>query len=292
MKSQRIKAFSLLLLLGIIWGSGFSIARYATTHGIPPLGYSFWQSVGPAIFLLFISVLKRELVLSPHALRYYLIAGVLGIALPNTNMYFAASHLPAGLLAVIVNTVPVFIYPMALLARQEAFNRWRLFGVLMGVLGIMLIVIPHGHVNFAGHWAWIALLTPFFFALCALYGVYDRPVNVSSLNLATGMLASSAIILLPLVIDSHEFYPLNHFSLPNLAVIVEIILSSIGYIILFKLLKMAGAVYYSLVGCIVAITGLFWGWLLFGETLTWVHALSVVLIMSALFIVTLRHKDP
>src|SRR5579863_9025259 len=97
---------ALLLLLGMIWGTGYSIARFAMTHGVNPLGYSFWQSVGPALLIGLLAYRrKHDITLSTAHYRYYFICGLTGIAIPNTNMYFAAPHLPAGLLAVIVNTV-------------------------------------------------------------------------------------------------------------------------------------------------------------------------------------------
>ncbi|MSP52779.1 MAG: DMT family transporter [Gammaproteobacteria bacterium] len=288
MKNKTLWPLSLLILLGIIWGSGYTLARYATTHGVPPLGYSFWQSVGPAIALLLMTLIKEKRIpISGRHLRYYLIAGILGIALPNTNMYFAAPHLPAGILAVIVNTVPLMMYPLALIVGQEKFQWPRLFAVVVGVLGIMMIIGFKWNVPGTNNWELISLLTPLFFAMCALYSVYDRPVGSSSLSLATGMLVASAIVLTPLLVDMHEFYPLNSLSLQNFAVILEIILSSIGYVILFQLLKIAGAVYYSLVGGIVALTGLFWGWLLLGETISWWTVVAVVLIIIAVTVVTL-----
>jgi drug/metabolite transporter (DMT)-like permease len=288
MKNKTIWPLSLLILLGIIWGSGYTLARYATTHGVPPLGYSFWQSVGPAIALLVMTLIKEKRIpLGGHHLRYYLIAGVLGIALPNTNMYFAAPHLPAGILAVIVNTVPLMMYPLALIVGQEKFQWPRLFAVVVGVIGIMMIIGFKWNVPGMNNWVLITLLTPLFFAMCALYSVHDRPAGSSSLSLATGMLVASAMVLMPLLVDMHEFYLLSSLSLPNLAVILEIILSSIGYVILFQLLKIAGAVYYSLVGGIVALTGLFWGWLLLGETISWGTVAAVVLIIAAVTVVTL-----
>lgn len=288
MINKTIWPLFLLILLGIIWGSGYTLARYATTHGVPPLGYSFWQSVGPAIALLLMTLIKeKRIAISGRHLRYYLIAGVLGIALPNTNMYFAAPHVPAGILAVIVNTVALMMYPLALIVGQEKFQWPRLFAVIVGVIGIMMIIGFKWNVSGTNSWVLIILLTPLFFAMCALYSVYDRPANSSSLSLATGMLVASVLVLTPLLIDTHEFYPLNSLSLPNLAVILEIILSSIGYVILFQLLKIAGAVYYSLVGGMVALTGLFWGWLLLGETISWWTVVAVVLIIVAVTVVTL-----
>jgi drug/metabolite transporter (DMT)-like permease len=293
MQKKTTLAITLLILLGLIWGSGYSLARYAMTHGVPPLGYSFWQSIGPAAVLFIVTLVKEGgLKVSPRYLRYYLIAGILGITLPNTNMYFAAPHLQAGILAVIVNTVPIMMYPLALMVKQEHFSWGRMLGVLLGVIGIMIIVGSKWSfpISTMLHWILLTLLTPFFFAICALYNVHDRPDDSSSLSLATGMLVASAIMVTPLVLDMHEFYPLTSFSLPNLAVILEIILSSIGYIIFFQLLKLAGAVYYSLVGCVVAITGLFWGWIMFGEVLHLWIALAVVFIIAALFMVTLLQK--
>ena len=288
-KTGALAPIMLLLLLGIIWGSGYSLARYATTHGVPPLGYSFWQSVGPAIFLLIVTLIKEKRIrLDAWHLRYYCIAGVLGIALPNTNMYFAAPHVSAGLLAVVVNTVPVIMYPLALLSRQEKFLPWRMVSVIVGIIGVLIVVLQQTHIATVGSVSWllIALLTPLFFAICALYNVHDRPRDSSSLSLATGMLVSSAIMLLPFVFDLHEFYPLTTWSLPNAAVVLEIVLSSIGYIVFFQLLKIAGAVYYSFVSGIVALTGLFWGWCVFGETLQGTTILAVGLIIVAVVLVS------
>src|SRR5688572_26901230 len=117
-KTRSLLPLTILLLLGFIWGTGYTIARYAVTHGVTPLGYSFWQSLGPAIFLTLVALVRRQHVVkkSIRSFPYLIVCGLTGIALPNSNMYVAASHLPAGLLAVIVNTVPIFSYVLALLA--------------------------------------------------------------------------------------------------------------------------------------------------------------------------------
>jgi len=74
-----------------------------------------------------------------------------------------------------------------------------------------------------------------------------------------------------------------------MVVLLEIMLSSIGYIIFFQLIKSAGPVYYSLVDTIVVITGLFWGRVIFNERLNpWTFA-AVFFIVIALLMVT-RHQ--
>src|SRR5262245_15711514 len=135
--------FMILILLGFIWGTGYSIARFAMTNGVPPLGYSFWQSLGLALIIGLIAFSRSQtLKLSTNKARFYLICGLTGIVIPNTSMYFAAQHLPASILAMVVNTVPIIAYPMALLVRLEPFNWQRMAGIVIAFCGLMAIILP------------------------------------------------------------------------------------------------------------------------------------------------------
>ncbi len=294
----RVISLILLILLGFIWGSGYTLAKFAVTHGVSPLGYAFWQSLGPALCVLVFVVLSRDRFVWDKAhLRYYAVTGFLGIALPNTNMYMVAAHLPAGLLAIIVNTVPILTYPLALLWQLERFSGLRFIGVILGFSGIVCIVLPStlGSVAIIGNaWACLALLSPLSFSLAALYIHKKRPLETSAISLTAGMLSLSTVFLLPLMLYSHSFYPLVHLNAPELVVILEIILSTIGYILFFILIRRAGAVYYSLVGGIVALTGLFWGYWIYNETLSArdVYATALILLALALLSVKRTKKKP
>lgn len=292
MINKQLNAIGLLLLLGFIWGTGYSIARFATTHDVPPLGYSFWQSLGPAILISLLAYMKKSpLKLSASHIKYYLICGLTGIVIPNTNMYFASPHLPAGLLAVIVNTVPIIAYPLALFARVESFNIMRLAGILSAISGLMLIILPATSLPSPDMLPWVlsTLITPLSFAFCAIYISRYRPTEGDSLSLAAGTLIASTLLLLPFVVLSHHFYALHiPPTIPDLVILLEIILSSIGYILLFKLIKIAGPVYYSLVDTIVSLTGLFWGYMLFHEKLNQWTAPAVTLIILGLVLINIK----
>ncbi len=281
----------LLISLGFIWGSGYTLAKFAVTHGVSPLGYAFWQSLGPALFVTsFVLLSQRRFLCDKTQLRHYAVTGLFGIALPNTNMYLVAAHLPAGILAIIVNTVPILTYPLALLWRLEQFRLLRLLGVIAGSIGILGIVIvgSHASMNFNG-WACLALLSPLSFAVTALYIHKQQPLQTSAIQLTAGMLLFSTLFLLPLMLYGKGFYSLLQWNAATAVVILEIILSSIGYILFFILIKRAGAVYYSLVGGIVALTGLFWGYIIYHETLTAIDIYATLLILTALGILSFTH---
>jgi drug/metabolite transporter (DMT)-like permease len=264
-------------------------------HGVEPLGYSFWQSLGPAIFLSVVLILRKTaLPLSSAHIRYYILSGLFGIALPNTIMYFSAAHLPAGILAVLVNTVPLITYPLALLFAQEKFSIWRLLAVLIGVTGIMILVLPGAEFNPQHFFPWglIVLLTPLSFAFVSIYIAAFRPPQGDSLAFSAGMLITSAIALMPLMLLTHSFQPLwLPMNTTQWLILLEILLSSIGYILFFMLIKRAGPVYYSLVGCVVSLTGLFWGWLLFDEQFDLQSSVAIFCILAAIILITLKPRQ-
>lgn len=287
-------SLGLLITLGMVWGTGYSIARFAMTNGVPPLGYSFWQSFGPAVIIGLLSLsITRSITMSVSRLRFYLITGLTGIVIPNTTMYFAAPHLPASILAMVVNTVPIIAYPMALIANLENFNWQRMFGIFIAFAGLMLIVIPKSSLPSADMVPWVlsTLITPVSFAFCSIYIARFRPANTDSLTLSAGMLFFSSLILIPLVTTENSLYLFNYPLQPqDWVILLEIVLSSLGYVLFFQLIKIAGPVYYSLVDTIVVITGLFWGRIIFDEHLNRWTTAAVILIVLALPLVTRNQR--
>ena len=52
--NNRILSVILLISLGLVWGSGYAIARFAVTNGVTPLGYTFWQCLGQCGHFIFV----------------------------------------------------------------------------------------------------------------------------------------------------------------------------------------------------------------------------------------------
>lgn len=291
----KLQSVSILLFLGLSWGAGYSIARYVTLHGLSAITFSFYLAIGPAILLCLIVWLRGlSLNLSWEYWRYYILAGLMGVVIPNTNMYLAAAHLPAGMLSIIVNVSPIIIYPLALLASQERFKWLRFIGVLLGFLGVLLITIPAAKLNGIDslRWVLLALISPLSFAASTVYIAKYRPVNSDSVALSAGMLLISAIILVPIMLlFAQDQLSLSVWHLVNGLVLLQILLSTVGTVLLFYLIKIAGPVYFSLVSCLVVLAGVFWGWLFFSEELTLLVFFSLLLIVIAIILVTMVRRN-
>lgn len=289
---QTVKATLLLVILGFIWGSGYSLAKFAMTNGVPPLGYSFWQSLGPALLLTIISLFTaKKTMLHPKYWPYFLICGLVGIAIPNTNMYFISTHMSAGLLAVLVNTVPLLVYPLALLSGIEKPDKWRFLALTLGMLGVLLIIGITTRGVYS-RWSLLALLSPLGFALSSIFISVKQPPEINALQAASGMLLAASLLLTPLVFSQDAFYSLlGPFTLPKQIVILEILLSSLGYLLFFMLVRSAGPVFYSLTGGVVALTGLFWGYLVFSEEPTVQQGVATLLIITAIVLLSWRQSQ-
>lgn len=283
---MRLKSFALLLLLGIVWGSGYSIARFCVTHGVPPLGYSFWQSLGPALVLLLLMSVKaenRNIIVNRALLKFALLTGLIGLALPNSIMYFGSAHLPSSIVAILVNTVPLFVYPLALLFKRERFAGMRLAWVLLGVMGLLILnFVKSDFQQQLLPWSLIVMIAPLCFALCVVLIQPLRPVGFDDLKCSVIMMMASSILLTPVVLVTHSFYALDFHHATDYWILVEISLSSFGYVIFFRLLALAGPVYYSLVGGVIALTGVVLGILIFKETLAMQALFGLLLILCAI----------
>ncbi|MFN7095302.1 MAG: EamA family transporter, partial [Burkholderiales bacterium] len=173
----------LLVILGVDWASGYAIAGYVMRHGVGPYGYAFWQSIGPLCFLLIIQVVRRDLLPARGSFTYSLGCGLFGLAIPNLLIYISSRYVNSGILTIIANTASIFIYPLAILFRQEQYQLSRLLLVLIGSLGIFLLVRPLEFslemaflsLRHSNSWLYLALLIPLCYAFTAVYIARFRP---------------------------------------------------------------------------------------------------------------------
>lgn len=286
----------LLLSLGTIWGSGYSLAKYATTHGVSPLGYSFWQCFGPAIILLcfnFFESRKIKFLLSSNHLIFFLVSGVLGLALPNFIMYNVASMLPSGVLSIVVNIVPVITFILTVALGINRFNWSMLSAVLLVLLGLGLLFGPVVIIAHQLSWKYLllALIVPTCFASYSIFVQLKRPLNMCATTMALGMLCSATLIQVPFILYYNQFYVFNFpFSFADWAIVFEVALSSLGYIILFKLIHLAGANYYSFVPAVVVIVSIVLGKVLFNEVLSYYVIAAMFCIVASIMLATKNLK--
>lgn len=290
-----MKKNGLFISLGLLWGIGFTINKYVMAHHVDVLAYSFWLALGPACCLFLAAYSCRyPIKIDFSEWRYYGCIALLGIVIPNTNMYFVAAHLPVGLMAVVINTAPLFLYPMALFFFRERYSFVRNIGFLLGVFGILLLAWPRVNLLTVSTlpWLFLGLLSPLCYAYSSIYIAKNSHKNISALSLSVGMLLASSILLL-LVNAPHATRMLLLFrqthELQGL-IVLQIILSSLGYVLLFKFLQIANPIYMILANGLAIMIGICLGKFVFFEPISLLSTLVCILVLVGIFLVSCSEK--
>ncbi len=288
MTEHRLFPYFLILAAGLIWGLVFSLTLIATAQGAHPLGLSAWQVVLTAVFFLVVCLLSRIRLFNFKNLRHYMVLALIGITVPNLLYYNAAPHLSAGILSVTISTVPLFTYAIMLVLCFESVVARRMFGIVLGMIAILLLVIPDQGLSSDDASFWILLVI-----LCALlYAVENVYISkgiapgtdVRELLFSSNLVA--ALIQFPLAIylgvdESWTWLASD----AGLAITGIAIGSGFAYAMFFYSIKTSGPVFASQCAYIVTISGVIWGIIIFSEQhSTWIW-LSVIVMLLGLMLV-------
>jgi drug/metabolite transporter (DMT)-like permease len=193
---------------GLAWGSTQSLGKIAVSTGYRPFGLLFWQFVlGLALMGLFMAVRRTPLVLTRRTLRFALVVALLGSVLPGITFWTSVERLPAGIMSLLISTVPLMAFPIALVLGQDRFSVTRGLGLLCGLGGVALIALPEAALPLPGQVAFLplAMLGPL---LYAMETNYVQRVGMEGMDPFQAMALVSglgAVLLLPVALISGQW---------------------------------------------------------------------------------------
>lgn len=265
------RAFQLVLLfvLGTSYSLLFAINKLAVTHGVPNVAYVFWHSLAAGLFLLVICVLRRDLPkLDWLHLRTYLVWGLLTTAAPISLLTYVAPHLPAGVITMVLVLVPLCTYLLALVFRADRFRVLGVLGILFGLAGVLLVIVPDVSLpspDMVG-WVLLALLAPVMFGLVTVFAGKYRPPAASSLNLTCGLLLASAVMLVPLMFGLGQAYVFPGGDVVgDLCILYAGLLTAAVFYLFLEFVRIAGPVFVTQHNYIATLAGFGWGIAFFDE---------------------------
>ncbi|MBT4427140.1 MAG: DMT family transporter [Rhodospirillaceae bacterium] len=271
-ESHDLKRFVPLIMLiatAVIFGALFSVNRFAIAGGVPPIAYAFWQSLGAGLALLFLALFTKSLPrLDLIYLRTYIVSGVLGIAFPISLLSIVAAKLPASALTLVLALSPPLTYLFALLLGMERFRIVCIIGILVGLAGVVLMVVPEASLpepEMAG-WLLLSLLAPVSFAMVNAFAGKFRPPEAPSVMLACGLLLASAVFLLPVMFATGQAYiPLGENGIGDWAVLMAVAINAAFWLLFFEIVRRAGSVFFSQFNYLAVLAGIAWAMLIFAE---------------------------
>lgn len=287
--NQTIKKWVYLLLLSIIWGSSYILIKKGLV-GLTPMQVGSMRILMTTIILIVLGWKHVKSIPLP-AWKWILFTGFFGTFFPSYLFAFAETAIDSSVAAVLNGMTPLFTLLFGLLFFGSSLQWGKLFGVLVGFGGTLILVSNEFSIN-SGAKSWYALLV-----VCAA-SCYAINVNilkyklegVSAMGIALGNFL--AIILPALLVLYFSNFPWNSVLIGGEVSI------SLGYIFILalfgtalakvmfnELVAISSPVFSISITYLLPIVAIGWG-VLDGEIFTWYQWIGCTFILLGVYLVT------
>lgn len=274
-----------LVLLAAIWGGAFPFMRVAA----PALGAVVTAElrvlIGGLALLIWLRLSGEGIEVRRHW-RFYLLIGMVGIALPFTLYAYAATLASASLLSILNATAPMFGLAWSSALGDERITLRRAAGLALGLAGVAIIASPGG----LDASPQLLLASAAALAACCAYGVVGVLMKRFSSGatpraMAAGNQLAAALGLLPLALLMLPSTPPAALVVGNMLAL-GLLASGVAFLLYFRLMADVGATKALAVTYLIPLFGVLWGWLFLGESLPPSALAGGALILSGTVLVT------
>lgn len=282
------------LALALLWGSSFffiKIALQTLTWG----QVAWSRVVAGGVFMVVVWLLTREKLPKDKVAWFHIcFAGIIGIGIPFIFFPWAEQYISSATATIYNGLTPIMTTIVAVyILRVEKLNAMRLFGVLVGLVGLVVIIGPWNITDFGGaFWGQIAAISA-----ALLYGisgtwlkkfVFPRGVSARAVSIIEVGAAAIFILLLtpvltpgPMTIDWSTVLAIGIIGFGG---------TGIAYIWFNDVLDVWGPTRASGVTYVMPIVGVLLGVVFLGETLHWNEPVGGAIVIAGVLVMRLQPK--
>jgi drug/metabolite transporter (DMT)-like permease len=287
----------ILALIGIGWGSTQPLGKIAASTGHPPFGLIFWQLVVCVLVLGALTLARgKRLPLHRKALEFYVVVAFLGTLIPNYTFYVSVARLPSGIMSIIIATIPLMAFPIAMALGLDRFSLRRMIGILLGLSGVLLIVLPQTSLPDPAMVAFlpIAMIGPFFYALENTYVAARGTQGMDAIQAMFGASIAGLVFCAPVMLAMGHWFPMPlKPGLAEWALIASSALHALLYASFVWLAARAGSVFASQSAYFTTASGIVWAMVLLGERFSpWVWAAAAVMLCGLALVAPRERPSP
>lgn len=259
-----------LLLLSLVWGGSYLFVGVAVKELPPPVIVFARVAIASAVLLAAARMWDIAIPLRLDWWRPLVVMSILNNIVPFNLIAWAQTEIPGGLAAIFNAATPLFTVLLAqVLTADEKMTPGKVAGVALGLVGVAVLIGPAALTGVGtAVLAQAALLAAS--VSYALSGIWarrfaDRPPVAT----ATGQMVASTVLMLPLMLVAAPPWTLALPGLPTIASVaaLAVLSTAFGYLLVFRILRSAGATNFSLVTLLIPVTAVILGALVLDERL-------------------------
>ena len=281
----------LLVLLGIIWGSSFFNIKIAT-YSYEPITLALVRVIFASAPLILLCKLKKiKIEAFSNEWKHYALIGLCNIAIPFILIAIGTSKINSYLAAMLMSTTPLSGTILAhFFTKNEKINIFKVIGVLIGFSGILFLFLDKIIINESNYiFALITILGSTFYSIGGILTI--RIKNKGNENVTTSTTIWSLIFLFPMAIILEKPWLADPSLESTLSLLyLGIVATGLAWLIRFRILSVNGLVFQTQVAYLIPIFGVFFGYFLMDEVITWRVLISLSIIIFGIYIVKKNNK--
>jgi drug/metabolite transporter (DMT)-like permease len=291
MREAKNLDLALLALLGLIWGSSFfniKIASYTYEPFTLALTRVVYASI-PLIAICFFRKIKIEAFSKEW--KDYAIIGACNIVIPFVLITVGTSKVDSFLAAILMSSTPISGSILAhFFTTNEKITLLKSIGIIIGFSGVLILFFDKLIINDSNFiYALIILCGSTFYSIGGILTIKIK--NKGNENVTTSTIIWSIIILTPLTFLLEN--PLS--TSPSLEstlslVYLGFVATGAAWLLRFRILMVNGLVFQTQVAYIIPLVGVFLGYFIMDESISWKVLFSLFLIIIGIYIVKKNNK--
>ncbi len=291
MREANTKDIFLLILLAIIWGSSFFNIKIAS-YSYEPITLALVRVFFALIPLFILCNLKKiKIEAFSKEWKIYALIGFCNITLPFILIAVGTSQINSYLAAILMSTTPLSGSVLAhFFTKEEKINVLKIIGVLIGFSGVVFLFFDEMIINEKNYvYAIITVIGSTFYSIGGILTLKIR--NKGNENVTTSTTVWSLIFLIPLSLILED----PSLTKPTLGstislVYLGVVATGFAWLIRFKILTTNGLVFQTQVAYLIPIFGIFFGYFIMDETITWRVLTSLLIIIVGIYLVKKNSK--
>ena len=281
----------LLVLLGIIWGSSFFNIKIAT-YSYEPITLALVRVIFASAPLILLCKFKKiKIEAFSNEWKHYALIGLCNIAIPFILIAIGTSKINSYLAAMLMSTTPLSGTILAhFFTKNEKINIFKVIGVLIGFSGILFLFLDKIIINESNYiFALITILGSTFYSIGGILTIKIK--NKGNENVTTSTTIWSLIFLFPMAIILEKPWLADPSLESTLSLLyLGIVATGLAWLIRFRILSVNGLVFQTQVAYLIPIFGVFFGYFLMDEVITWRVLISLSIIIIGIYIVKKNNK--
>ena len=291
MKQPTLNDYILLIILSLIWASAFFNIKIST-YSFGPVTIAFLRVLFGSIPVLMLCYYKKiKIEAFSKEWRDYALIGLCNIAIPFILIAIGTSKINSYLAAMLMSTTPLSGTILAhFFTKNEKMNIFKVMGILIGFSGILFLFLDKIIINDSNYiFALITILGSTFYSIGGILTI--RIKNKGNENVTTSTTIWSLIFLFPMALILEKPWLATPTLGSTLSLLyLGVVATGLAWLIRFRILSVNGLVFQTQVAYLIPIFGVFFGYFLMDEVITWRVLISLSIIILGVYIVKKNNK--